>query len=401
MLDVWTNWAAPQVLTPEQQAEVEADRLLFNGPESMSAEDESKFDAQKAAHTANYWAEYEAHQAALIQQVEEWLSVNEVERALYQNEWTLLTMGQLKKLPPPSFLVDDRYLVDGAINILSGSSMSFKSWLALHWAARLHVDGKRVVYFANEGARIQSERLDAWALHHGAEYPEIPVFVGAFDVVQQRREVIRMVGRADLIIIDTMRKATPSMSEDSSDDMTLVMAACDEIKRACRCAILLIDHTGHENKSRPRGSSVKIDAVDMGITMERSGKSKTVTVTNWKLKGGEEWGSEQWQLLETPAGPVLLPSEQVPFENRSIRGWGHRDALAKAIAEGRMESAFTRTEAAAAMGCSSQEASNRLNAGGAWAVLVKPGKGAHPAIWSLKENVAASDSDASSSAASK
>lgn len=378
----WAELSGPPAaedLTEEEFQTQEKEFWATDGP-GISLE-------ESPAREQAYWAEYEARQAALLEEsrrvVGEWLEIAEVRQVATTNEWRILTADQVRTLPPPNFLTD-KYLVAGELNMLSGPSMSYKSFLALHWAARLHQEGKKVLYCANEGARDQADRLQTWADFHAADgMGSLPMFIGSYDIVVHRHNLIQMVGEADLIVIDTLRRATPGQSEDSSDDMTQVIAACDEIKSATGAAILLIDHTGHENTTRPRGSSVKLDAVYMGMSLKRDGKVPVTTLTNWKLKGAQEWSSERWQLLELgDRQAVLVPQHTVPIHQAELqkRDRRHRDVLREEL--GGQE--FTKDEAAKVWECHPKEANKRLQAGqGVWVEQTAPGGSHKPAKWRL------------------
>jgi hypothetical protein len=266
--------------------------------------------------------------------------------------------------------------------MLVGAAGTFKSFLALHWALQAAKEGKTVVYLINEATSLVYPRLRAWADHHGSEVPEgVSFFISPFHLAGDHQRIAQMVGPADLIIVDTLRRATPGLAEDSSDDFAKVVASTDFISRQTGAAILLIDHTGWENQSRERGSSSKRDAADMTMSLERTRGSISVTLRCLKLKHTQEWQSEQWQLLETKKGPVLVPSATVPFAQQSFQKSEQRDVLLKAF--GAEE--FDKLQAAKAWGCSWREANKRLvDAKGSWVEVATAGAGNKPTMWRLR-----------------
>jgi hypothetical protein len=193
----------------------------------------------------------------------------------------------LDDIPRPAQLIDG-VLLEGGYTVLSGMSQSMKSFTAIDWMMCLAtgapwLDRHEVartgptLYVAAEGAGGIQERLRAWeAVHHDGQQvkPEmIRLTTRAVDIgnPQQVRALARLsrdVGAA-LVVLDTLKRCTPGLDENSNSEMSQAMnGACDAIREACGAATLFIHHTGHAG-ARSRGASAIEDDADVVWHMVR------------------------------------------------------------------------------------------------------------------------------------
>lgn len=109
--------------------------------------------------------------------------------------------------------------------------------------------------------------------------------VGVIDPAQLAM-LVRAVAAEDitpqLVILDTLARCFGPGDENSTQDMTRFVAACDEIRSRWRCAVLLIHHSGLSDKTRSRGSSALRAALDAEYRLERTDASLLLTATKMK-----------------------------------------------------------------------------------------------------------------------
>lgn len=146
------------------------------------------------------------------------------------------------------------------------------------------------IYVAGEGVFGVSHRVRAWALHRGIPDEEfttdkVPFYRtrgaiqisdgGAMEMAQQCEELSRQAGLpVNVIIVDTVARNFGSGNESDTRDMNQFIARCDtDIKDRFGCCTILVHHTGHNERDRPRGSMVLPGAMDglIRVTKEDGG----------------------------------------------------------------------------------------------------------------------------------
>ena len=137
------------------------------------------------------------------------------------------------------------------------------------------------------------------ACHTGAATiePSAPLFISsgpaAFcdaEGVKAVREAIENlpegVKQPGLLIVDTVARNFGPGDENSTKDMTLFIAGLDLIRVAFGCAILVVHHSGHADKSRGRGATALKGALDAEYCFSKD-EQKTVRVICTKMKDSE------------------------------------------------------------------------------------------------------------------
>lgn len=286
-----------------------------------------------------------------LRRVGAWIEVTDV-GVTDKGYWRTLTTAQLRELPAPEFLYSDMIVARG-LNMIVGASSSFKSFMAIHVSASLANEGKRVVYLLAEGRDGAALRASAWAAYHKVPDPPIEWFERDFHLVQHSEHIAEMVGKADLVVVDTLRRSTHGLGENESDDFSHIVAACDLIRARTGAAVLLLDHTGWEGK-RERGTSSKRDVADAVLLMERENGKKIVTVRCLKLKEAEEWQPRIWQLVSGENGSGAL----VPADEFKAAESDHEAELRERFGD----EEFSTLEAAAVLSKSERRARDDLNA---------------------------------------
>lgn len=210
-------------------------------------------------------------------------------------------------------------LTRGELSMLAGASQSGKSFLAIdlcmaiargiEWfGRRVHRGG--VVYQAGESATgVRRKRLPAYRIGHTVTDRDVP-FVMLQDqldlfssddptdaFIDECRHWARRFGQQglglELIVIDTLARATPGANENDGKDMGVVLARCERIRRETGACVLLVHHMNADG-TKARGHTSTVAAVDSVITVQKlldSHDGANRQVRSWKLtksKDGED-----------------------------------------------------------------------------------------------------------------
>ena len=196
----------------------------------------------------------------------------------------------LKDAAAPVWVVKGFFERD-TINLLYGESGAMKSFLAINlgmhvalgdeWAGR-KVDGGPVFYLAGEGLGGMARRIKAFrrAYKGDKDVSSAPFFlasrpvqldtkVGALEVINAVKTMADAHGIPKMVVIDTLATSFGGGDENSTKDMTTYLSHVAAIRTAFRCAVLLVHHTSHAVKDRPRGAYALIAGVDNSFQVER------------------------------------------------------------------------------------------------------------------------------------
>jgi len=194
-----------------------------------------------------------------------------------------LTLDEILSMPSPEWLVHE-LIPRGGVGVLYGATGSYKSFLALHLAAccatgRDAFSGmpcKEVpaFYIAAEGAGGFKLRLDAWIKHHGIrpEYLVLrpwPVYIDKAEMLEKLIEEIKKLnplGEHCLVIVDTL--SANFTGNENSNDMAKFVHGCIEISKQIDATILIIHHTGKDEKKGARGHNSLSANSDFSIRMD-------------------------------------------------------------------------------------------------------------------------------------
>ena len=210
----------------------------------------------------------------------------------------LLTTEQLDTIPPPIPLVDG-WLFRDSLAWLYGPSGSGKSFvavdIAMHvgtgkaWHGHTTEQGK-VLYMIAEGASGMRSRTAAWKEAHGDDEDSVqwlPTAVNMYAPLESAEmiEACRVV-QPDLIIIDTLARASTGAEENSAKDAGILIQNMDLLRVASGGAcVLMIHHTGKDKTLGGRGSSAFKGAVESEIEVD--GGLTRLDVKNTKQKNIE------------------------------------------------------------------------------------------------------------------
>ncbi|HLZ23661.1 MAG TPA: AAA family ATPase, partial [Ktedonobacterales bacterium] len=214
-----------------------------------------------------------------------------------RERFKLWTPGELRKRPPPSWLIPDLFPAEG-VSVLFGPPGSLKSYLAIRWAAELAALGIGVVYVAGEGANGIAQRLFAWQQANGVG-DDLPLWImdeapwAADDKAKlafcKKLETVK----PQLVILDTLARSAVGLNENDAKDMGLMISFLDAIKVKLRTAVLVVHHTGKEEGRGMRGSNALEGAVDAAFQVTRNKGLRAVSVRCTRQKDAPE-REEPW-----------------------------------------------------------------------------------------------------------
>lgn len=173
----------------------------------------------------------------------------------------MLRRSEIHALPDPVPLIED-VLYQSSIAVLSGKFGTYKSFIAVSWAASLasglpwfgHAvpESVPVIYAAAEGAYGIKRRLDAWESRYGP-IPDtlyliaLPARINRPGDMLELRELVAETG-AKVVIFDTLHASTPGVDENDSGQMGIVMDTLRSLQQEHGVTSVLPHHTGHADR---------------------------------------------------------------------------------------------------------------------------------------------------------
>jgi RecA-family ATPase len=206
------------------------------------------------------------------------------------------------------------YLIKGLIprtglTVVWGRPKSGKSfWTSdavLHVALGWRYRGRRVhqgpvVYCCFEGATGFQARIEAFRKRQVPEDAKpVPFYLVpvTLNLVRDHAELIDTIHRElvcasegstepVVIVLDTLNRSLEG-SESSDEDMTAYVQACDAIREAFECAVIIVHHCGVD-RTRPRGHTSLTGAADAQLVVKRPNQKGPFSVTVEYMKDGAE-----------------------------------------------------------------------------------------------------------------
>lgn len=193
-----------------------------------------------------------------------------------------------------------------------GPSRAGKSFIALDMALAISFGsdwfGKKtkscaVLYIALEASRGLKKRLQAWMQEKNSPLPDTLNFiVDRLDLQKPEnvQAIIKAAPQNGMVIIDTLNRAAPCADENSSRDMGQIISAAASIQEATDGLVLIVTHTGKDEKKGARGHSSLFAALDGGVEIVRNGDTRTIKFT--KVKDEEDGATSDFQLQKVIIG---------------------------------------------------------------------------------------------------
>lgn len=212
----------------------------------------------------------------------------------------MLTAEQLDERPNPEPLINGVLDMSSCVWLI-GQAGSFKSFVALDWAAHVGLGrewrGHRVrqglvIYVVAEGDRGMKLRQAAWRREHGEAMKDVLFLPEPVQADERRRpgeggwsvlvEACRRL-QPVLVIIDTQARVTIGLKENDNSDMSYYAEQADRIKRVTGACVLTVHHMGRKGDDA-RGASSIDGAQDAEIKVVRKGKGLTFDLVTDKQK---------------------------------------------------------------------------------------------------------------------
>lgn len=231
---------------------------------------------------------------------------------------------------------DPEWLIPGVLpatgtGMLYGDSGSYKSFLALDMALTLAngIAGQwnappvknDVLFMAGEGpVATGRKRWPAWNLWRDIEFRtdhrffiknRVPFFSDseAWEFVKQ--DLADLKAKPSLIVIDTMSRLLTGLDENSAKDVTMVTNFLEELARYYECFVLVVHHTGKDQKRGARGSSVFYANLDVMLTTRKSQDGTYLRVLKQKDADVSD-DSNYFKVKEIGESIVLERSDEAP-----------------------------------------------------------------------------------------
>lgn len=194
------------------------------------------------------------------------------------------------------------YVERKASVLMFGDAGTFKSFLALDWAAQIARLGEPALVLSAEGRGLW-KRLRAWCLQAAPNTPwqdtladmplhavEVPLNLSASETLLALQHSIDSAGFIpSLVVIDTLSRYSDGNAEATNEDASSYLNQLDQaIRVKYESSFLLVHHTGHMEKKRARGAYSLTANTDANFLLERPDPKKfLVTVTSGRMKDCE------------------------------------------------------------------------------------------------------------------
>ena len=249
-------------------------------------------------------------------------------------------------MPPVEFLVDG-LITDTGFTMMYGAPGTGKSFIAIDialsvahgqpWQGQAVKQGP-VLYIAGEGIGGFGKRWKAWERHHGkVDEPDLYLLPTAVNF-REPEDIARLVATIEdieqpfsLVIVDTVARAIAGAEENSSTDMGLFVAACDEIKALTGGALLAVHHAGKSADRGARGSSALLGGVDTSLMIGKSDDIVTLRVE--KQKDAEPLDDINLRMVTVSAtiSETSVVLERTDEKPKKKRAWRPTGAIKRAL----------------------------------------------------------------------
>jgi hypothetical protein len=255
---------------------------------------------------------------------------------------------------------DPEWLIKGflpaqGVAMLYGVSGSYKSFLALDWALSLAYGEPGqwqaaptkhdVLFIAGEGPVATAKvRWPAWRSWRGIEFvndhrffilDRVPAFTDTERWQDVKADLAHLNVKPALTVIDTTSRLLTGLDENSSKDATMVVSFAESIAREYEGLVLLIHHTGKDEKKGARGSSVFHANVDsLLLTTKKHGGMELRVKKHKDADAPDE--AFAFKLKESGGSIVLERTEalaEAPKAGKSRHDWASREEVAAILAD--------------------------------------------------------------------
>lgn len=227
--------------------------------------------------------------------------------------FSLVSASVMTEKPVQIEWLVENFIEKGSLNLLFGEPGVGKSLFALDWAyclaAGINWHKYRtmktdVVIIAGEGFAGMQRRLKALEYKYNCKKAPENLFISQRpaqlldenDVQLIANSIQKICPNPGLIIIDTLHRNMDG-DENSSRDIGKLINHIDLFLKPLRAGVLIVHHSGHDNKGRGRGSSSIKAAMDGEFSVTK--KNDSVTFACTKAKDFEIFKPLQFSLKVT------------------------------------------------------------------------------------------------------
>lgn len=228
----------------------------------------------------------------------------------------LYHVSELADLPEVEWVVPG-WIELGGLHMLYGPSEAGKSFVAVDLVCSLAAGvqwlGKEVgpaptLYVAAEGSRGCYSRVVAWCADREVDLAEPPAYMrlGPVDLtdggeVDHLTRQIKEVGAA-LVVLDTLALCTPGVPENDNASMGQVVTSLKRISAKTGAAVLVVHHTGKDERKGSRGASALFAAMEGVLELEAG---PPPTLRNRKQRNAESGEAVTARLDSVPGSLVV------------------------------------------------------------------------------------------------
>ena len=233
----------------------------------------------------------------------------------------LYTVPELLAMREPAWLVDP-FIPEEALVVLFGPSGTFKSFIAIDWAA--WAPGLAVYVSAEGSPRRFGERVAAWEQANGRP-AGILCHPYAINLLTDGAAALAdalgtLTVPVSLLVVDTAARNMAGGDENSAQDMGRLVSGLDRLRAEFGCAAVVLHHTGHDKPDRERGSSALRGACDVSVRTEATGRPREVRLVCAKVRDSDEFAPRVARL--EPVGGSLVVAEAVTVSDTMNRAVG-------------------------------------------------------------------------------
>jgi hypothetical protein len=225
--------------------------------------------------------------------------------------YKLLGAAEIDALPPTSWRVKKIFPSSG-LGAIYGASGSGKSFLTIDLAAAIAEGAKwfgyktvasPVVYVMLEGQGGLANRKRAWENVNKRSLPaDLKVVIDPFQLTEKQdlADLIAVIPPQATIFIDTLNRAAPTLDENASKEMGIVLQAAETLQRSSGGLVIIVHHTGKDASRGMRGHSSLFAAMDGAIEVTRNQNGRHWSVA--KSKDGEDGKEVAFRLVTHSLG---------------------------------------------------------------------------------------------------
>jgi len=255
----------------------------------------------------------------------------------------------MEGLPPVEYLPESEgMLIAGKRHLIAAPRKTGKSiGMLVHWSRMALADTRVIILDRENGAQTYAERLDAiittWGLKPH-DKTRIRRNLHYYEFPRLRREdgqaFSKMAEGAAVVVFDSQRMFLTDLGlrESESDDYSEFMKYAVEPLFGAGVATVILDNTGHTEKTRSRGTSAKGDLNEVLFTLKtevefsrnRQGKLRLLLEPGNSRFGHEgEWemhigggAFSPWQRVgqETPIDPTFQRAAEKALSDAGTEG---------------------------------------------------------------------------------